>query len=73
VRALRSPTAWTGGAGGTKSSIALVEQPRVRATKAALDDEVGANMIAQVEDTEGQVCLTGTMRQWHQACNVILD
>jgi hypothetical protein len=61
VRALRSSAAWTGGAGGTKISIALAEQPRVRATKAALDDEVGADMVAQVEDTEGQVCLTGAM------------
>jgi hypothetical protein len=39
----------------------LAEQPRVRATKAVLDDEVGANIVGQVEDAEGQVHLTGAM------------
>jgi hypothetical protein len=39
-----------GGACGAKSSIVLAEGPAVRATTKAVDDEVGADMVAQVED-----------------------
>ena len=51
LRALRSPAAWTGGAGGAESSIVLAERQRVRVTKAG-EDEVGVD-IAQVQGYGG--------------------
>jgi hypothetical protein len=45
---LRSPGAWTGGAGGADKSIALAERPRASVTKAAAEaaaDVGGADMV----------------------------
>ena len=47
-QALRLVAAWTAGAGGTRSSMALAEQPRTRLVKTAGDDAGAEDMVAQV-------------------------
>ena len=59
--AVRQVAAWTAGAGGTRSSMALAERPRTRLVKAAGDDAGVEDMVAQVRGHWGQVSVIRVM------------
>jgi hypothetical protein len=60
-RALRSAAAWTAGAGGTDSWMALDERPRTRLEKALAGGVGAADMVAEGKETGGNVLMQGAM------------
>ena len=56
---MRSAAARTAGAGGTRSSMAFAEWPRVRIVK--VDDVGGADIVTKSRMQEGNACETKAM------------